>query len=297
MKSLHLTEAGMKPALIERDVPLPKPAEGEVLVRVRAAGIIPTEAIWYPTAHTKDGGKRIGAVPSHEFSGEIADTGHQVYGMNDWFADGALAEYCVTRPDWIAPKPKTLSYAEAASAPISALTAWQGLFERAALRAGERVLVHGGAGAVGVFAIQLARLRGAYVITTASAADLAFVSELGAAEAIDYKAGAFEEKVRDVDVVFDAVGGETLRRSWAVLKPSGRLVTIAASSEPAADERTKQAFFIVEPKREQLVETGRMFDAGELRTFVAAVLPWPQASDAYAGTVEHKGRGKLVVSV
>jgi NADPH:quinone reductase-like Zn-dependent oxidoreductase len=122
-------------------------------------------------------------VPSHEFSGEIAEigegvtrlsTGQQVYGMNDWFEDGALAEYCITRPDWIAPKPSRLTHAEFASVPIGALTAWQGLFDRAKFLPGERVLIQGGAGAVGLFAVQFARSRGAYVIATASEHKLDF---------------------------------------------------------------------------------------------------------------------------
>jgi NADPH:quinone reductase-like Zn-dependent oxidoreductase len=120
------------------------------------------ELDWYPSSHTRDGGSCTAAVPSHEFSGEIAgfgegvedlSIGQEIYGMNDWFADGALAEFCLTRRGWIAPKPRTLSHAEAASLPISALTARQGLFDRAHLRGGERVLIHGGAGAVGTLAI------------------------------------------------------------------------------------------------------------------------------------------------
>ena len=166
MRALRLDGSPQTPALIEKEVPQPKPRQGEVLVRVCAAGVTPTELLWYPTSHTKNGDQRNGAVPSHEFSGEIAEIGarvagisigQEVYGMNDWFADGALAEYCITQPDWIAPKPRHLSHAEAASVPIGALTAWQGLFDRAKLQPGERVLVHGGAGAVGVFVLQLAR--------------------------------------------------------------------------------------------------------------------------------------------
>ena len=294
MRSLQLADSGN---LIESDVPQPVPREGEVLIRVRAAGVTPTELIWYPTSHTKSGAKRTRAIPSHEFSGEIAETGEEVYGMSDWFEEGSLAEYCVTQPALIAPKPQSLNHAEAASVPIGALTAWQGLFDRGKLKAGESVLVHGGAGAVGVFAIQLARSRGAHVITTVSANNFEFAKVLGADEVIDYKAGPFEEKVRDIDLVFDAVGGETLRRSWGVLKQNGRLVTVAADGESTQDERTRQAFFIVEPKRDQLVEIGKLIDAGILRAIVDTVLPLSRAADAYAGRLERSGRGKMVVSV
>jgi NADPH:quinone reductase-like Zn-dependent oxidoreductase len=134
--------------------------------------------------------------------------------LNDGFADGATAEYCITEPASIARKPRSLTHAEAAAVPIGALTAWQGLLDRAKVQAGEHVLVDGGAGAVGVFAIQLARLHGARVTTTASGKNAAFVSQLGAETVIDYNTTAFEDVVRDVDVVFDAVGGETFEKSW-----------------------------------------------------------------------------------
>jgi len=292
MKSWRLTGSAQHPELVETDVPQPKPREGEVLVRVHAAGITPTEVLWSPTWQTKSGEKRTGAIPSHEFSGEIAETGEEIYGMNDWFAEGALAEYCVTQPAWIAPKPRHLSHAEAASVPIGALTAWQGLFDRAKLQPGERVLIHGGAGGVGIFAIQLAHSHGAHVITTVSARNSEFVTALGANEVIDYKSASFEDKARDIDVVFDTVGGDTLRRSWNVLKPNGRLVTIAADAETPPDERTKQAFFIVEPNRQQLMQM-----IGNLRPVVDTVLPFSQAADAYSGYVKKQGRGKLVVAV
>jgi NADPH:quinone reductase-like Zn-dependent oxidoreductase len=297
MKSWRLTDSAKSPGLVESDVPQPKPGAEEVLIQVHAAGVTPTEVIWYPTSHTKNGEKRTGAVPSHEFSGEVGETGEEIYGMNDWFAEGALAEYCITQPAWIAPKPRRLNHAEAASVPIGALTAWQGLFDRARLQPGERVLIHGGAGAVGIFAIQLARSCGAHVITTVSARNFEFVMGLGAHEVIDYKAAPFEDKAREIHVVFDAVGGDTLRRSWDVLKQNGRLVTIAADAERPADERTKQAFFIVEPNRQQLLEIGQLIDAGDLRPVVDTVLPLSQASAAYTGNVEKKGRGKLVVAV
>ncbi len=180
--------------------------------------------------------------------------GDEIYGMNDWFRDGATAEYCVAATAGLAKKPAKLTFAEAAVAPIGALTAWQGLVERAKVKPGERVLVHGAAGAVGVFAVQVSRLKGADVIATATAQNAEFVKALGASEVIDYTAMKFEEKLADVDVVFDGVGGDTLERSWAVLKPGGRMVTIAADVEGTRDARAKGAFFIVEPNAQQLAE-------------------------------------------
>jgi NADPH:quinone reductase-like Zn-dependent oxidoreductase len=218
--------------------------------------------------------------------------------MNDWFADGAMAEYCVALASSIAAKPASLTHAEAASIPIGALTAWQGLVERAKVQSGERVLVQGGAGAVGVFAIQLAHLRGAYVIATASPRNLDFVRRLGADLVIDYKAVPFEQKAGEVDVVFDTVGGETLRRSWSVLKRNGRMVAIAADSEQQTEERVKQAFFIVEPNQQQLKEIGNLLDAGRIKAVVDAVVPFAETPAAFEGKTEKKqGRGKVVVEV
>jgi NADPH:quinone reductase-like Zn-dependent oxidoreductase len=295
VKSLHLTDDA---ELVEKDTPQPKPRKGEVLVRVYGAGITPSEVLWYPTFHTKGGEKRAAPVPSHEFSGQIAklgegisqlSVGDEVFGMNDWFADGALAEYCITRPESVAPKPSRLDHAEAASVPIGALTAWQGLFDRGRLRAGERVLIHGGAGAVGIFAVQLARSLGAHVITTVSAQNAEFVKGLGANEVIDYKTAPFENTAREIDVVFDTVGGDTLERSWNILKASGRLVTVAA------DQSGNKAFLLVEANQAQLVEIAKRIDAGALRTVVDTILPFSNASGAYASNVKKTGRGKLVV--
>jgi NADPH:quinone reductase-like Zn-dependent oxidoreductase len=307
MRTMRLSDSGQLSVLVGEDGPLPQPGCDELLIRVYAAGVTPTELLWYPTTHSKNGESRSHAVPGHEFSGVIAAVGEdtvgfaidqEVYGMNDWFADGALAEYCVTQPTSVAPKPPRLTHIEAAAVPIGALTAWQGLFERARLQAGERVLVHGGAGAVGVFAIQLARLHGAHVITTASARNHAFVSQLGADQVIDYRAVRFEESVRDMDVVFDTVGGDTLRRSWGVLKPGGRMITIAADSETSTDERVKQAFFLVEPNQTQLTQIGDQLEKGDLQPVVDAVLPLTRASEAYTGEVrQRRGCGKLVVAV
>jgi NADPH:quinone reductase-like Zn-dependent oxidoreductase len=306
MRTMRLVDSGTPESLIEMDTPQPKPGEGEVLVRVYAAGVTRTELSWYPTSHTKDGNKRTGAVPCHEFSGEIAELGkgvtglsisQQIYGMNDWFQDGALAEYCIAQPGWLAPKPQRLDHVQAASVPIGALTAWQGLFDRARLQPGERVLVHGGAGAVGVFAIQLARHRGAHVITTVSGRNVEFVKGLGANETLDYNAGPFEDRIKDIDVVFDGVGGQTLARSWGVLKPEGRMVTIAANDEGTSDDRVKRAFFIVEPRHDQLVEVGKLIDAGDLRPVVDTVVPFSKAPQAFSGNLEKHGRGKVVVKI
>ncbi len=306
MKAMRLAQSSGGPVLIERDAAQPTPGSAELLIRVHAAGVTTTELLWYPSSHNKDAGVRVGAVPAHEFSGVVAGVGnnvgslqigHDVFGMNDWYMDGALAEFSIAPSSSVAPKPPQLTHVEAASIPIGALTAWQGLFDRARLQPGERVLVHGGAGAVGVFAIQLAKLHGAHVIATASAGNLDFVASLGAEKVIDYKASRFEDNAKEVDVVFDTVGGETLERSWGVLSPHGRLVTTVSSAENTNDQRVKEAFFIVEPNRKQLSEIAEMVEAGRIRTIVDTVIPLSQAPDAYAGRVKRTGRGKIVVAV
>lgn len=305
MKVLRLDDSKSEPALVHDIAPQPTPAPGVVLVRVRAAAVTPTELLWYPTSHTKSGTKRAGAIPGHEFSGVVAaadesagslELGLEVFGMNDWFSDGAMAEFCMAPISSLAPKPPSLSHPEAASVPISALTAWQGLMDRAKIQPGARVLVHGGAGAVGVYAVQLAKLHGAQVIATASAGDAAFVKELGAEQVIDYRTSSFEQSVSGMDVVFDTVGGDTLKRSWSVLKPQGRMITIAAAEENATDPRAKDAFFIVEPNGKQLMAIAELLEKRQLRPFVGAVIPLSRGAEAYAGAVTRQHRGKVVVS-
>jgi NADPH:quinone reductase-like Zn-dependent oxidoreductase len=304
MKAIRLHARGGPEVFTYEDAPQPRPGAGEVLVRVHGAAVTPTELLWRSTWATPTGERRrFPIILGHEFSGEVATVGDgvadvavgsPVYGLNDWFRDGALAEYCVAREAEVAPKPRSVDHLGAAVTPISALTAWQGLIERTHVAAGERVLVHGAAGAVGVFAVQLARWRGAIVIGTASAHNAAFVRGLGAEEVIDYRAVRFEEIAREIDVVFDTVGGDPLDRSWGVLKPGGRLVTIAASVEGTSDPREREAFFIVRPDRVQLNEIARLIDTGQLRPVVDRVFPLSLARQAF----EHKAaRGKAVLNV
>ncbi len=306
MRAVRVADAAETPSLIQDDVSRPQPGQGEVLVQVRAAGVTLTELSWYPTSHTELGGIRMWAVPAHEFSGVVTavgedvgslEIGREVYGMNGWYSDGAMAEYCSAPFYAVAPKPLRLTYVEAASVPISALTAWQGLFDHAQLQPGESVLVHGGAGAVGSFAIQLARIHGAHVVATASARNRDFVLSLGAEQVIDYQKSRFEECIEGVDVVFDTVGGETVERSWSVLRPRGRMVTVASTAEGSTDERVKQAFFIVEPNQKQLYEIAGLLDTAILRPVVDSVIPLSQVPALFAGKVARQGRGKLVIAI
>ena len=196
--------------------------------------------------------------------------------------------------DELAPKPATLTHAQAAAVPLSALTAWQALFDHGELAPGQRVLVHGGAGGVGSFAVQLARWRGAHVTATSSARDADLVRELGADEVIDYRSQRFEDVVADLDLVFDTVGGETWERSWSVLRPAGRLVSIAVprppDREPVDDRRA--IWFVVRPDRGQLIEIGRLIDAGRVRPIVSAELPLAEGHEAYGPTPPARRAGQ-----
>jgi NADPH:quinone reductase-like Zn-dependent oxidoreductase len=308
MKAMCLADSSASPRLVETTLPEPEPGPGQVLVRVSAAGVIHTELAWYPTTHTQSGEPRTSAVPSHEFSGTVAaigagvhdfTLGQAIFGLNDWFSEGALAEFCLTEARSIAPAPMTLTPTQAATVPISALTAWQGLFEHGHLHPGDRVLIHGGAGAVGLFAVQIAHLHGAHVIVTVSPRDFDFIRRLGADEVIDYHTTRFEDAIpHPVDIVFDTVGGDTLLRSYPMVKPGRFVVTVASDSESSPDPRVKHSFFIVKPHQRQLMEVAALIDTNKLRTYVDAVVPITQATDAYTGKVLNRsGHGKVVIAV
>jgi NADPH:quinone reductase-like Zn-dependent oxidoreductase len=196
-------------------------------------------------------------------------------------------------------KPKTLDHVHAAAVPLAALTAWQALFSHAMLTRGQRVLIHGGAGGVGSFAVQMADWAGATVITTAAADNHDFVRQLAAQEVIDYAKVHFEDEVSDVDVVLDTIGGSTLQRSFGVLRQGGTLVSIVEppSAEKAKAQGIKGEFFIVEPDCTQLEEIGRLIDTGRLRAFVDSVLPIQQARQAFEQGLKGHSRGKIVLRI
>jgi len=180
------------------------------------------------------------------------------------------------------------------------LTTWQALFEHASLVAGQTVLIHGAAGGVGVFAVQLAHWAGAHVIATASARNRDFLHQLGVNEVIDYTTTRFEEGVHDVDLVFDTVGGDTLQRSWQVTKPGGVLVTVVSpppSFENAKAQGIRPFWFVVEPNRDELIQIGTLIDAGHLRPIIDTVFPLAQARQAYEQGARGHTRGKIVLRV
>ncbi|HEX5397904.1 MAG TPA: NADP-dependent oxidoreductase [Verrucomicrobiae bacterium] len=307
MKAIYLESKAGSESLKSGEIPRPAPEAGQLLIKVHATAVMPTELLWYPTFNKPSGEPRpFPIVLSHEFSGVVESLGANVgdfqigdavYGLNDWFSNGAQAEFCVAAVKSVARKPKSLDHVQSAVVPISALTAWQGLFKRTKLQKGENVLIHGAAGGVGTFAVQLARWRGAKVFATASTGNLDFVRSLGAHQVIDYTAGRFEDEVSDIDVVFDAVGGETLKRSMHMLKSGGRLVTVATQSEDAAETRVREAFMLVEADGSQLWDVANLIDGGDLRVFVEDVFPLAKAREAYARAQQGKMRGKIALRV
>jgi len=306
MKAVRIHRPGGPEALVYEDVPIPALQPGDALVRVHAAGVSPAEFTWR-LYEAPDGRSRLPKIPSHEVSGivtavapDVRDVavGDAVYGLTDFSRDGGAAEYVAVPAADLAPKPRSLDHASAATVPLSALTAWQALFDHAHLARGQRVLIHGAAGGVGSFAVQLAHWRGAHVIGTASARNVEFARELGADETIDYGATPFETVVRDVNVVLDSVGGAVTERSWSVLRPSGLLITIVSQPPDWTARRAARGlFFIVEPRRAQLIELSRLIDDRAIRPIVEAILPLDQAREAYERGIRAHPRGKLVLAV
>ncbi len=309
MKAIRIHGRGGPEHLVYEDIPQPQPSSGEVLVRVSATGIIVNELSWNETYETKEGRKRVLPIPGRDLSGVVVGVGPgvtalsegaEVYAMLDYGRDGAEADYTIALPGELAPKPRTLDSVQAAAVPLSALTAWQGLFEHASLVAGQTVLIHGGAGGVGVFAVQLARWAGAHVIATASARNRDILRELGADEFIDYTTTRFEDVVHAVDLVLDLVGGDTLQRSWQVIKPGGVLVSIVSPPPPAdvvKGHDVRFVWFVVEPNRDELIQIGALIDAGQIRPIIDAVFPLAQARQAYEEGTKGHTRGKVVLRV
>ncbi len=298
MSAVRLHAAGEVDSLSLDQLEIGQPSPGEALVEVHAAAITRDELDWPAD--------RLPAIPSSELSGTVValgaespelQVGQDVWALTPFDRDGVAAEYALVPVSALAPKPVTLGHVECASIPMGGLTAWQGLFTHGRLREGERVLIHGEWGGVGQFATQLARWCGAHVIATASCAGVEDARTLGADEVIDRKTDRFDETAREIDLVFDTVGGDVLARSGAVLSESGRVVSVA--EEPSADlaARFEATYFVVEPDQEQLLELGRLVDAGVLRTLVDSVYPLGEAREAFARVLQPGKRGKVVLRV
>jgi len=307
MKAVRMHSQGGPKQLVYEDVEKPVLDPGDALVRVIASSITKDELSWTPTYQTKDGQPRLPTIPGHEFAGIVeaaADdargvkAGDEVYGLCSFWRNGSAAEYVAVAASDLAPKPKSLNFEEAATVPLAGLTAWQALFDHGKLEPKQRVLVHGGAGGVGTYTVQLAHWKGAYVIATASQRHQEFLRSIGADEVIDYEEQRFEETVKDIDLVIDTVGGDVFERSRKVLKPTGMLITVVETLPPGdAAVRPREMFFIVEPSRQELNELAKLIDAGQLKTVVAEVFPLEDASDAFEKGLAGHVRGKIVLRI
>jgi NADPH:quinone reductase-like Zn-dependent oxidoreductase len=307
MKAIRIHQRGGPENLVYEDAPIPKLQTGDALVRVYSMAITPTELTWDETYKTPDGVSRLPSIPGHDVAGVVEQVaagasevkvGDAVYALTDFSRDGSAAEYVAVHAADLAPKPRTLDFDRAAAVPLSGLTAWQALFDHAALASGQRVLIHGASGGVGTYAVQLAVWRGAHVIATASPANFEFVKKLGASEIIDYTSSRFETRVREVDVVLDTVGGDTLERSWGVLRPGGIVVTLPSPPPPnkAEEYDVRCVFFIVQPNRAELIEIRKLIDAGILQPSLEIVVPLQQAQQAFRHASGHH-RGKIILRV
>ncbi len=308
MRVLHAYAHGDPSRLVHEDAPIPTLGANDVLIKVHASGVSPGELDWRLTWLDHDDRPRTPIVPGHEVSGVVEaigpgdvgrlSVGDQVFGLIDFRRDGGDAEFVAVDATELVPKPATVTHEQAAAVPLSALTAWQALFEQGDLQPDQRVLIHGGAGGVGSFAVQLARWKGAHVTATSSGRDTDLVRELGASTVIDYRTQRFEDLVADVDLVFDTVGGETWERSWAVLGPRGRLVSVAVPRPPDRDsgDARRAVWFVVRIDPAQLRRIGGLLEAGSLRPIVSGILPLERGHEAY-GAGQRSGPGKVVLRV
>jgi NADPH:quinone reductase-like Zn-dependent oxidoreductase len=285
--------AGMK--LTER--PDPQPAINDVIVAIHASGFVPTEMDWPSTWTDRAGHDKTPSIPGHELAGVVTalgygttgfSVGQRVFGLADWHRDGTLAEYVAIEARNLAPLPGDVDFTVAASLPISGLTAWQGLFQHGRLQAGQTVLAHGAAGAVGTMVTQLAREAGAYVIGTGRAADRDKALDFGAHEFVDLDSDALEE-VGSVDLVFDVIGGEVQQRSAALIRPGGTLVSIVGPVE-ARPADGLAIDFVVEAVPSDLAQIVHRVRDGRLRTNIGDIVSLDDAVAALTSTARRKGK-------
>jgi NADPH:quinone reductase-like Zn-dependent oxidoreductase len=304
MRALRTHTRGGPEHLVEEEAPMPAPGIGDVLVRAHAASFTPTELGWPSTWVDRAGRDRLPAIPGHEVSGVVTALGYgttglavgdAVYGLTDWYRDGAAAEYVAVEARNLARKPDGIDHRAAAALPMVALTAQQALFEHGGLAAGRAVAVLGAAGGVGTFSVQLARAAGARVVALARPWANDLLRELGAEAFAEIERVPFAK----MDLVFDLVGGETLRRACALVRPGATVVSAVEEPTAGADQRGLFVgrFFVVEPSRPQLQALGERVVAGELRPVVGGA--WPLREGRAAFEAKHRGGqpGKAVLVV
>ena len=308
MKAVRMHAYGGPEVVAYEDVPRPQPAAGEVLVRVRAAAVNPVDWMirngygkewWGHQLPLTLGCELAGVVKSVGAEVKTLKPGEAVYGYLNLGRNGAYAEFAIAKESEVAPKPAALDFVPAAAIPVGALTSWQALFDIAKLAAGQKVLIHAAAGGVGSIAVQLAKAKGAHVIGTASARNADFLRGLGIDEVIDYQTTRFEDVAREVDVVFDTLGGETQERSFKVLKKGGVLVSSVSPPPEAMSNKhsVRGAMVQVQPNAEQLREITALIDSGKIKPFVETVLPLGEVQRAHELSQSGRTRGKIVLQV
>lgn len=308
MKAVRLYSYGGPEVLKYEDAMRPMIEPDEVLIKVYAAGVNPVD--WkIREGYMKERLSLVfPAILGGDFSGVVEEvgpdvkrlkTGDEVYGRADFIAGGSYAEYAAVKESSTAKKPMTIDHEHAASVPIAALTAWQALFEHGGLEAGQAVLIHGAAGGVGHFAVQLAKWNGSKVIGTGSGSHLPFITEMGADETIDYVSTPFEERVKDVDIVLDLIGGDTQDRSWRVLKKGGILVsTVGIKSPEMADKfEVRGQSFMARPDADQLKKIAELIDRGKIYTVVSTIMSLKDAAIAQELSQSKHVHGKIVLKV
>ena len=308
MKAVVMHAYGGAEVLKLEDVPRPEPKEDEILIRVKAASINPVDVAIRKGYLAELIGNKFPLIPGMDAAGVVEKTGAKiskfkvgdpVYAFFTLASEGGYAEFAVAKESEAAPKPKTVTYAQAAAVPAAASTAWQVLVDTAKLSAGQTVLIHGGSGGVGHFAIQIAKARGAKVMATASTANQGFLKQMGADDAIDYTKTRFEDVAKNVDVVLDMVGGDTLKRSYGVVKKGGIIVSIVDEPDQAAldAQGIRGVAFRSTPKASVLEELTGLIDAKKITPVVSQVLPLSDVAKAQEQIATGHTRGKIVLLV
>jgi NADPH:quinone reductase-like Zn-dependent oxidoreductase len=308
MKAVVVHEYGGPEVLKYEDVPRPEPKEDQFLVRVIAAGVNPVDAMIRSGMLAKYERDVFPIIPGADIAGVVEKIGSKitkfkagdsVFAYVSLKGGGGYAEYALATEHDAAAKPKSLTYIEAAAVPIVALTAWQALIDTAKLNDGQTILIHGGSGGVGSFAIQIAKARGAKVIATASSANQDLLKQLGADVAIDYTTQKFEDVTKNVDVVLDSVGKDTLVRSYGVAKKGGFIVSIVGDPDPAELEKhgIHGASISVEPNSSELAEIAKLIDEKKIKVIVSQMFPLSEAAKAQEQVATGHTRGKIVLKV
>jgi NADPH:quinone reductase-like Zn-dependent oxidoreductase len=308
MKAIVVHEYGGPEVLKYEDVLRPVPKENEILVKVMAAGVNPVDSAARSQKYAQFLNIKLPAIPGYDIAGVVEKTGatvtkfkagDPVYAYVALDKGGAYAEYALATEKETSPKPKSLNYVEAAAVPLVSLTAWQALIDTAKLSAGQTVLIHGGSGGVGSFAIQIAKARGAKVFATASTPNQNLLKRLGADVAIDYTKKKFEEVAKDVDVVLDSVGKDTLTRSYGIVKKGGIIVSLVARPDQTELDKhgIRGASLGVEPNSDELAEITKLIDERKIKVIVSQTLPLAEATKAQTQADTHHTRGKIVLKV